>query len=199
MSRENGTAQLWVYGPDGKPAVSAVSRAKTLVGRGDNCDVQIADEGVSWDHLEIAWHGSALVATDLDSLNGTVLNGKILDRPARLRDGDRIQLGEHLLQVRIAPKPGRGETVKRSSMRVVKLSDEELEIAQALVSPHRSRGALAPATRAQIASELNMSESKVKRRMASMAQKLGLPQHENRDRPRLIAERVIELGLDLRR
>ena len=39
------------------------------------------------------------MATDLDSRNGTALNGEPLDRPRRLRDGDTLIVGGHRLEV----------------------------------------------------------------------------------------------------
>jgi pSer/pThr/pTyr-binding forkhead associated (FHA) protein len=199
MSSSGVSARVWVYGPDGNPTVKLLGTTRTLIGRADHCDVCLVDGGVSRDHLEISLHGAVLVATDLDSMNGTVLNGRQLDRPTRLNDGDVLLMGNHRLQVEIVPEAQeRGRTTRRA-VQIAKLNDEELEIARALVGPYRSAGRLAPATRKELALELSMSESKVKRRMASIAQKLGLPLHESRDRPRLIAERVIELGLDLRR
>ena len=58
------------------------------MGRDPEADVCLADDAVSWHHLEIECRGGVLMATDLDSRNGTALNGEPLDRPRRLRDGD---------------------------------------------------------------------------------------------------------------
>jgi pSer/pThr/pTyr-binding forkhead associated (FHA) protein len=197
MSSEVVSARAWVYGPEGRPKVKRLASPSTLIGRADHCDICLDDDAVSRDHLEISLHGGVLVATDLDSLNGTALNGTQLGRPTRLKDGDVLLLGAHRLQIQIVAE-GHGRTTRRAAQ-VAKLSDEELEVARALVAPYRSAGHLAPATRGEIAIQLNMSESTVKRRMGSMAQKLGLDTHQVHDRPRLIAERVIELGLDRRR
>src|SRR4051794_29416613 len=73
-----------IHGPITGPVRLSDDRA--LVGRGPDCDVRLDDNTVSSAHLEIARHGSALVATDLGSLNGTVLNGDSLFRPVRLAD-----------------------------------------------------------------------------------------------------------------
>jgi FHA domain len=199
MTSSEGSARVWVYGPEGGPNVKVLGSPRTLIGRADHCDICLDDGAVSRDHLEISAHGDVLVASDLDSLNGTVLNGRLLDRPTRLKDGDVLLAGGHRLQIQICIAAQQGGRTTKRAVQIAKLSDEEREVAHALVAPCRSAGRLAPATRREIAAELNMSESKVKRRMASVAQKLDLAPHASRDRPRLIAERVIELGLDLRR
>ena len=82
-----------------------------MIGRDPEADLCIEDEAISWNHLEIESRGGVLMATDLDSRNGTALNGEPLDRPRRLRDGDTLIVGDHRLEVS-DPMPGRaGATV----------------------------------------------------------------------------------------
>ena len=138
------------------------------------------------------------MATDLDSRNGTALNGEPLDRPRRLRDGDTLIVGGHRLEVSTrAGDAGRGDG-RRSSEPSVALNEEERATAAALVAPYRSEGAFAgrPATRAEIAEALHVSERTAQRRLDALAAKLDVPGDAGRDRPRQIAARVIELGLD---
>ena len=52
------------------------------------------------------------------------------------------------------------------------------------------------ATRAEIAAALQVSERTAQRRLDALAAKLDVPGDAGRDRPRQIAARVIELGLD---
>ena len=175
----------------------ALGGARTVVGRSPEADVQLDDEGVSWNHLEIERRGDVLMATDLDSSNGTALNGEPLDRPRRLRDGDTLIVGGFRLEVSTGPVTPGGATVL-SGEPSVGLSEEERATATALVAPYRSEGAFAgrPATRAEIAAALHVSERTAQRRLDSLAAKLDGPGDAGRDRPRQIAARVIELGLD---
>ena len=172
-----------------------------MVGRSPDADVQLDDEAVSWNHLEIERRGQVLMATDLDSRNGTALNGEPLDRPRRLRDGDTLIVGGHRLEISdggSSPTPI-AATVAASEPGVA-LSEEERATAAALVAPYRSEGAFAgrPATRAEIAEALHVSERTAQRRLDALAAKLEVAGDAGRDRPRQIAARVIELGLDRR-
>ena len=90
-----------------------------------------------------------------------------------------------------------GETVPAQGPSVA-LNEEERATARALVAPYRSEGAFAgrPATRAEIATALHVSERTAQRRLDALAAKLGVVGEGGRERPRLIAARVIELGLD---
>jgi pSer/pThr/pTyr-binding forkhead associated (FHA) protein len=192
-------ARLWLtLGGEG-PRSFALSGERTVVGRSPEADVQIDDEAVSWNHLEIERRGEVLMATDLDSRNGTALNGEPLDRPRRLRDGDTLIVGGCRLEVSTGAATPVGATVAATEPGVA-LSEEERATAAALVAPYRSEGAFAgrPATRAEIAAELHVSERTAQRRLDALAAKLDVPGESGRERPRLVAARVIELGLDRR-
>ena len=190
-------ARIWLTGAEGEPRSVALSGERTVVGRDPDADIHIEDEAVSWNHLEIESRGGVLMATDLDSRNGTALNGDPLDRPRRLRDGDTLIVGGHRLEVSI-PIEGRGGGTAAAAEPTVALTEEERATATALVAPYRSEGACAgrPATRAEIAGALHVSERTAQRRLDALAAKLDIPGDAGRERPRLIAARVIELGLD---
>ncbi len=189
-------ARIWLTGKGGEPRSFPLVE-RTVVGRDPEADVCIDDEAVSWNHLEIESRGGVLMATDLDSRNGTALNGEPLDRPRRLRDGDTLTVGAHRLEVSDA-MPGRGGATVPASAPSVALSEEERATAAALVAPYRSEGAFAgrPATRAELAEALHVSERTAQRRLDALAAKLDVLGDAGRERPRLIAARVIELGLD---
>jgi predicted component of type VI protein secretion system len=189
-------ARVWLTGKGGEPRSFALA-GRTTVGRDPAADVCIDDEAVSWHHLEIESRGGVLMATDLDSRNGTALNGEPLDRPRRLRDGDVLTVAEHRLEVS-DPAPGRDGATVATNEPAVALSEEERATAAALVAPYRSEGAFAgrPATRAELAEALHVSERTAQRRLDALAAKLDVRGDAGRERPRLIAARVIELGLD---
>ncbi len=175
----------------------ALAVERTVVGRDPEAAVHLDDEAVSWNHLEIENRGGVLMATDLDSRNGTALNGEPLDRPRRLRDGDTLIVGGYRLEVS-DPVPGRAGGTVAAPGGAIALTEDERATAMALVAPYRSEGAFAgrPATRAEVAAALHISERTAQRRLDALAAKLDVSGDAGRDRPRQIAARVIELGLD---
>jgi FHA domain-containing protein len=189
-------ARIWLTGAGAEPRSFSLGD-RTTIGRDPGADVCIDDDSVSWHHLEIESRGGVLMATDLDSRNGTALNGEPLDRPRRLRDGDVLTVAAFRLEVS-DPVPGRAGATVAASEPAVALSEEERATATALVAPYRSEGAFAgrPATRAELAEALHVSERTAQRRLDALAAKLDISGDAGRDRPRLIAARVIELGLD---
>jgi|SRR4051794_3137278 pSer/pThr/pTyr-binding forkhead associated (FHA) protein len=190
-------ARIWLTGEGGEPRSVALEGERTVVGRSPGAEVTIEDEAVSWNHLEIERRGDVLMATDLDSRNGTALNGEPLDRPRRLRDGDVLVVGGHRLEIAAGSLKSAQRTVASTEPSVA-LTEEERATAAALVAPYRSEGAFAgrPATRAEIAEALHVSERTAQRRLDTLAAKLDVSGDAGRERPRLVAARVIELGLD---
>src|SRR5690606_33344782 len=150
----------------------------------------LEDEAVSWNHLEIERRGDVLMATDLDSRNGTALNGEPLDRPRRLRDGDTLIVGGCRLEVATGASAPVGATVASGEPGVA-VSEEGRAAAGALVAPYASEGAFAgrPATRAEIAAALHVSERTAQRRLDALAAKLDVAGDAGRERPRLVAAR----------
>jgi diguanylate cyclase (GGDEF)-like protein len=65
-----------------------------LLGRRDDADVQIRDDGVSRRHATLRVEGEGVVVTDLGSANGTYVDGKRVPE-VRIADGARIQVGGH--------------------------------------------------------------------------------------------------------
>ncbi len=64
----------------------------TVIGRGQQADIQVVDEGISRRHAEIVHRGDQILIRDLQSTNGTFCNGDRI-REHQLSDGDKIQVG----------------------------------------------------------------------------------------------------------
>jgi len=86
---------------DGRTARVTVTGNSATIGRAPDCDVVIGERGVSRMHARITLEDGAWKLTDLDSVNGTSVNGERISE-ASLRDGDRILLGQIPLTVSIA-------------------------------------------------------------------------------------------------
>jgi diguanylate cyclase (GGDEF)-like protein len=69
-----------------------ITAEKTVIGRGQQADIQVVDEGISRRHAEIVHEDNEIVIHDLKSTNGTYCNGERIERHV-LHDGDKIQVG----------------------------------------------------------------------------------------------------------
>ena len=75
-----------------------IDRREATVGRGNDNTIVIDDSSISKQHVAFEFSDSGYRVRDLGSSNGTLLNGSEI-RVAELKHGDRIQLGEHTLQL----------------------------------------------------------------------------------------------------
>jgi pSer/pThr/pTyr-binding forkhead associated (FHA) protein len=69
-----------------------VTKRTTTMGRSRDCDIVIPDPNVSRVHAELRHAGEDYLLVDLDSTNGTEVNGRAVKRHV-LADGDRVRLG----------------------------------------------------------------------------------------------------------
>ena len=66
---------------------------KLVIGRGGECDLVLPERQVSREHIRIYRSGDIYYLEDLDSKNGTWVNGKqVKAETVLLRDGDEIQI-----------------------------------------------------------------------------------------------------------
>ncbi len=78
----------------GKPTQDyRITEERIFLGRAPSSDIVIDDDLVSKQHAAIYFKNGEFVIDDLNSKNGTFLNGELIER-AKLSDGDVIRLGE---------------------------------------------------------------------------------------------------------
>lgn len=75
-------------------------RGAVTVGRSGECDVVVEEGSVSLFHAELRHGDGAWTVRDLDSTNGTWVNGRLV-REARVRGGDVLRLGGLRLDLRL--------------------------------------------------------------------------------------------------
>jgi hypothetical protein len=77
----------------------------TLLGRALECDIVLKTGEVSRRHCRIVCEQDRLMVEDLDSAQGTRVNGKRVTR-SRLQDGDRLEVAKEVFQVFVSRPAG---------------------------------------------------------------------------------------------
>jgi hypothetical protein len=74
-----------------------------IIGRSANAQIMLNDHLASRQHAEFRAQGNTLIVTDLNSVNGTYVNGVRIATSRTLRPGDQITIGNTALWIRWVP------------------------------------------------------------------------------------------------
>ena len=75
-----------------------LDQPRTSLGRGPGVDIALDDDSMSREHAAVEFAKRGFRLRDLDSTNGTLLNGGEC-KQGELKHGDKFQIGDHLFQV----------------------------------------------------------------------------------------------------
>jgi sulfite reductase (NADPH) flavoprotein alpha-component len=109
-----------------------ILKYQVVIGRDSvMADVMIADALVSRRHARISWMAFEYVIEDLDSSNGTTLNGELLLERRPLASGDRIGVGQTTLLFQLTDEAsladaGSGAHIDRTDATVVEMKEPPL-------------------------------------------------------------------------
>jgi pSer/pThr/pTyr-binding forkhead associated (FHA) protein len=84
--------------------------SELVIGR-ENAGLTIADDEISRRHAVVRLGGEQLEIEDLESLNGTFVNGTRIETVTALASGDTIRIGNSTLEVESVPEPASDRTV----------------------------------------------------------------------------------------
>lgn len=91
-SREELPVLFVTEGP-GRGQQKVIRSDELLIGRGQHCDLYIADRRISREHSRITRDEDGnYYVEDLESRNGTFVNGERVEGPRQLHEGDEIQI-----------------------------------------------------------------------------------------------------------
>lgn len=99
-ARRGTPTELRVIAPPDQAGPAWALQGELVIGRGAGCSVQVDDGFVSQSHTRVFPRDGHWYAEDLGSTNGTFVNEKAIAGPTPVRKGDRIQVGETVLELR---------------------------------------------------------------------------------------------------
>jgi len=92
--------KLVVVEPPAERGKAFVINGEATIGRGGGCNVPLSfDTFVSQVHARAQERDGKLWIEDIGSTNGTIVNGAKIEAARRVNKGDRVQVGETLLEV----------------------------------------------------------------------------------------------------
>lgn len=85
--------KLLIIRPDGKQLEQEFDGDQTVIGRHEKCELRLVDGMVSRNHSMIFREGKRFLIKDLDSRNGTWVNGRRIKNRRHVKSGDVFQVG----------------------------------------------------------------------------------------------------------
>ncbi len=108
MSKPDAERPILIIQDENQPAQHwSMSKDSMVLGRGEECDIVLAERQISRQHIRIYKESDLFYIQDLDSKNGTWVNGQQVKGTRELRDGDdtrRRPHGTHRGQDRLADR-----------------------------------------------------------------------------------------------
>jgi len=88
--------RLDIYWPDGQIETHLLTQATISIGRSSSSTIPLDTDTVSRYHFSLSYDGNRIFITDLESVNGTYLDGVRLqaNQPTELNGGEEIQVGQ---------------------------------------------------------------------------------------------------------
>lgn len=96
----SGPGLTVISGPSFAPGAVFNIEGPMTIGRGQGCNVAMPkDTFASSVHGRVYEHSNSWFVEDLDSTNGTFVNGKKISGPQVIVSGDRLQIGQTIFEV----------------------------------------------------------------------------------------------------
>lgn len=118
------------------------------VGRSDTCDIKIEDKKISRIHAKFNIVDDELFITDLDSSNGTFVNGKRIQEATKLQNNDSVKVESHELKIIISANLPK------------KVDSDKTGVVD---TPETSSDAIIDKTKNENADDLNLKENSIQK------------------------------------
>lgn len=109
-----------------KDKIFSLEKETVIIGRAKNADVVLVDDLVSREHTRLYKQGVDYYLIDLNSSNGTKVNGKKILEPVVLSSGDIIEIGSSTLRFMVI-------NPQAQKMEGVDFGSEEIQSAKAVI------------------------------------------------------------------
>lgn len=101
VEREDISAKLVAMSPPDRGQEHLLSLSPVHIGRAESNDIILEDDRVSAQHAKLSFEQGGFWIEDLDSTNGTYVNGERIREKIRLKDEDLIKIGAAIFKFKL--------------------------------------------------------------------------------------------------
>src|SRR5438874_10773069 len=102
--------KLIIEDDEGKTTVVPLTRDEITIGRKEGNTIRLTERNVSRKHAKLLKSNGSVFIEDLSSYNGIRVNGDRIEGRSSLTEGDRIQIGDYQLALKLDKQPVAGST-----------------------------------------------------------------------------------------
>lgn len=124
--------KLIIEDDEGKTTVVPLIRDEITIGRKEGNTIRLTERNVSRRHARLVKSGSQVLIEDAESYNGIRVNGERIEGRHLIAEGDRIQIGDYQLALKLDKGAGASEPREE---RTAQLQREELKAPPASSPP----------------------------------------------------------------
>lgn len=141
--------KLVIQDDEGKTTVVPLIREELTIGRQEGNTIRLTERNVSRRHAKLLRTNGAITIEDLNSYNGIRVNGSRIQGRCEIKEADRVQIGDYLLEVKSeiakADNPTQPLEMDNAPIPAPVTGSEAATVPTAIISPrHESDTAPAP-------------------------------------------------------
>src|SRR4030095_8221528 len=92
--------KLVIQDDEGKTTVVPLIRDELTIGRKEGNTIRLTERNVSRRHARLVRQNGSITIEDLNSYNGIRVNGSRIQGRCQIRESDRVQIGDYLIEVK---------------------------------------------------------------------------------------------------
>lgn len=121
--------KLIIQDDEGKTTVVPLIRDELTIGRQEGNTIRLTERNVSRRHAKLVRGQEEIIIEDLDSYNGVRVNGSRIQGRAEIKEADRVQIGDYLIEVKADQPNSQAQTRE-----IAVLTEEEVPSVAATAS-----------------------------------------------------------------
>ncbi|HTE55567.1 MAG TPA: FHA domain-containing protein [Kofleriaceae bacterium] len=148
--------KLVIQDDEGKTTVVPLIRDELTIGRKEGNTIRLTERNVSRRHARLIRQNGSITIEDLNSYNGIRVNGSRIQGRCQIRETDRVQIGDYLIELK-SETHDKADTISERTMPIERIDPHATTPVPETVEPTDSVVATTRMTKSEAAAVMGMS------------------------------------------